>query len=79
MKFRIKEIRESKGMTQTELSEKAGITRATIWKLETGEEEVTTSRTLASIANALDVTIGELFLADKVQYTKFFKVIDHDA
>lgn len=66
MKFRIKEIRESKGMTQTELSEKAGITRATIWKLETGEEEVTTSKTLASLANALDVTIGELFLPDKV-------------
>ena len=66
MTFRIKEIRESKGMTQTELSEKAGVTRATIWKLETNDEEVTTSRTLAKIADALGVTIGELFLADKV-------------
>lgn len=66
MEFRIREIREGKGMTQTELSEKAGITRATIWKLETGEEEVTTSKTLEKIANALGVTIGELFLAPKV-------------
>lgn len=66
MEFRIKEIRESKGMTQKELSEKAGITRATIWKLETGEEEVTTSKTLLKIADALGVSIGELFLADEV-------------
>ena len=66
MDFRIKEIRESKGMTQAELVEKAGVARATIWKLETGEEEVTTSRTLAKIADALGVTIGELFLPNKV-------------
>ena len=66
MKFRIKEIRESQGMTQTELSEKSGITRTTIWKLETGAEEVTTSRTLASIARALNVPIGELFLSSEV-------------
>lgn len=66
MEFRIKEIREGKGMTQTELSEKSGVTRTTIWKLETGEEEVTTSRTLEKIAKALDVSIGELFLASEV-------------
>lgn len=62
MEFRIKEIRESKGMTQTELSKKTGITRTTIWKLETGEEEVTTSKTLEKIADALEVPIGDLFL-----------------
>ena len=66
MEFRIKEIRESKGMTQTALSEKAGITRATIWKLETGEEEVTTSRTLTKIAEALEVPVTDLFLSNKV-------------
>lgn len=66
MAFRIKEIRESKGITQTELSEKSGITRTTIWKLETGAEEVTTSRTLAKIADALNVSIADLFLSEKV-------------
>ena len=44
MDFRIKEIRESKGMKQAELVEKAGVARA----------------------NALGVTIGELFLPNKV-------------
>ena len=66
MGYRIREIRESIGMTQTELSEKSGVTRATIWKLETGDDEVTTSKTLVKIADALGVTVGELFLPQQV-------------
>ncbi len=69
MGYRIKEIRERKGMSQSELSDKAGVTRATIWKLETGENEVTTSKTLLKIADALGVTIGELFLDHEVKPT----------
>lgn len=66
MGYRIKEIRESKGISQSELSERAGVARATIWKLETGEDEVTTSKTLLKIAEVLGVTVGELFLEPKV-------------
>lgn len=66
MGYRIREIRESKGMTQAELCEKTGLSRATIWKLETGENEVTTSSTLVKIATALEVSIGELFLPVEV-------------
>ena len=64
--YRIREIRESKGMSQAELCEKSGITRATIWKLETKADEVTTSSTLLKIADALGVTVGELFLPREV-------------
>lgn len=64
--YRIREIRESIGMSQAELCEKSGITRATIWKLETGDNEVTTSKTLLKIADALGVTVGELFLPREV-------------
>ena len=66
MGYRIKEIRENLGMSQSELSEKSGITRATIWRLETGENEVTTSKTLVKIAEALGVTVADLFLAPEV-------------
>ena len=66
MGYRIREIRENIGMSQTELSEKSGVTRATIWKLETGDNEVTTSKTLVAIADALGVTVGELFLQPEV-------------
>ena len=64
--YRIREIRESIGMSQAELCEKSGITRATIWTLETGDNEVTTSKTLLKIADALGVTVGELFLPREV-------------
>lgn len=66
MGYRIRELRESRGMSQAELCEKTGLTRATIWKLETGDDEVTTSKTLLKIAEALDVNIGDLFLAKTV-------------
>lgn len=66
MGYRIKQIRESKGMTQTELAEKAGVARATIWKLETDEAAVTMTSTLQKIASALDVTLEDIFLAPSV-------------
>ena len=61
MQYRIREIRESRGISQTELADKAGVTRATIWKLETGEDEVTTTKTLLKISEALGVDAKELF------------------
>lgn len=61
MKYRIKEIREQKGMSQVELAEKSGVTRATIWKLETSDSEATTTKTLQKLARALDVDMKQLF------------------
>ena len=61
MKLRLRELRRSKGMTQEELSDKSGVTRTTIWKLETGEEEVSTTKTLLSLAKALDCNVGDFF------------------
>lgn len=64
--YRIKELRKARGMTQEDLSASTGIARATIWKLETGADSITTTKTLAKIAEALDVTISELFLPREV-------------
>lgn len=64
--YRIREIRENKGMSQTELSRLAGVARATIWKLESGGDEVTTSKTLTKIAKALDVSVAALFFDPEV-------------
>lgn len=62
MKYRIREIRESQGMPQYLLSRKSGVSRATIWKLEKKEDQITTTETLNKIADALGVEPGELFL-----------------
>ena len=61
LKYRLRELRKAKGMTQEELSDKSGITRTTIWKLETGDEEVSTTKTLLSLAKALECSVGDFF------------------
>lgn len=64
MGYRIKAVREQIGMSQVQLSKKSGISRATIWMLENGEDKITTTKTLSKLAEALNVTIDELFAPD---------------
>lgn len=59
--FRVKEERENKGMTQEELAKKAGVSRTIISGLESGTINVTTTRTLKKIAEALDKKISDIF------------------
>jgi len=63
MKYRIRELREAKGITQEELSRKSCVSRATIWALECGENKITTTKTLLKIADALGVEMEALFYA----------------
>ena len=46
MGFRIRDVRRKCLMTQEELAEKSGVSRATISGLESGSVKVTTSATL---------------------------------
>lgn len=62
MPYRIKELRRKKKMTQEELSEKSGVSRATISGLESGAITVTTTETLLKIASALDEKVSNIFL-----------------
>jgi transcriptional regulator with XRE-family HTH domain len=66
MGYRVKEVREKAGMTQEELSAKSGVSRGTIWALERNQERNTTSKTLRRIAEALGVTVDQLFFAEGV-------------
>ena len=70
MVFRVREVREAKGVTQVALSEKTGISRAALWALETGKSKAASTNTLEKIANALNVHVADLFLADDAQPTK---------
>ena len=67
VQFRIREIRERVGITQEELSAKSGVSRATIWALECGENKVTTTKTLLNLANALGVQMDDLFFSPECQ------------
>ncbi len=67
MGYKIKEAREARGMSQTELSEKSGVSRSTIWNLETNPNAETTTAVLKKIAEALDTTIAAIFFEGVVQ------------
>jgi transcriptional regulator with XRE-family HTH domain len=60
---KITEVRESKNMTQEELAEKSGVSRTIISGLESGRVSNTTTGTLKKIADALDLSVNELFFA----------------
>ncbi|WP_299448155.1 helix-turn-helix transcriptional regulator [uncultured Phascolarctobacterium sp.] len=59
MLYRLKEIRLSKRLTQEEVASKSGVARATISKIESGEEVEVKINTLESLAKALDCTVSD--------------------
>lgn len=66
MGYKIKEVRESKNMTQDELSRLSGVSRGTICALESNSVRVTTTKTLVRLAEALGTTVDEIFFTDSV-------------
>lgn len=60
---KLKEVREARGMSQVELSEASGISRATISAMENGVARNTTSKTLVALATALATTVDDLFFS----------------
>ena len=62
MSYRIKELRESAGLTQDELAQKAKVARSLIAALESGWRKETSTVTLRKLATALDVSVCEIFL-----------------
>ena len=63
MEYRIRFYREELNLSQLDLAQKAGVSRATISGLESGSITVTTTDTLIKIANALGKKVSDIFLA----------------
>jgi len=60
---RIKLLRIEKGLTQFDVATKMGIDDSSYRKIESGRTNPT-ARTLYKLAEALDVSVGQLFLED---------------
>ena len=60
---RLKEVRESRGVSQEKLAELSGISRQTISKIETDPEFNAKVDTIKRLADALDVSFHDIFLA----------------
>ena len=67
MGYRIKEVREQKGMTQEALSAASGVGRVTIALIESGATKNASGATLYKLASALGTTIDSLFFDETVQ------------
>ena len=62
MANRLQEIRESKGLTISELSRKSNVSRQTIYSLEAEEVDKANLQTLKSLAEALEVRVTDFFI-----------------
>ena len=60
MGYKIKEYRLLRKLTQGELAERAGVTRATICNIENGTQKDVKAGNLKRIAEALGVEMAEL-------------------
>jgi transcriptional regulator with XRE-family HTH domain len=56
----LKRLRKEKNLSQEELAKKADVTYSTLIKIESGNNQNPTVKTLQQIAKALDVTLDDL-------------------
>lgn len=57
IRYKIRELRESRGWTQTELAERAGVKQQTVSELELGQNN--SIKALVLVARALGVTLDQ--------------------
>ena len=61
MGYKIKEMREKRGISQEELSKLSNVSRVTISQLENNESKNASVKTLLKIAKALDAPLDAIF------------------
>lgn len=66
MGYRLKEIREEKGITQEELEKTSGVSRQTISAIENNDNYQAKTGTLIALARALGTTVDKLFFEKAV-------------
>jgi len=62
--FNLKHLRQVKGLKQSDLAAKVGLSKDTISKLEAGRQENIGMKYLTAICRELDISIEELFMED---------------
>ena len=68
---RIRELRLARGLTMNDLADAVGVDQANISRLETGKQKSFTEQSLNKIANALNVSLGELFIPSDPKNTVY--------
>ncbi len=68
MDNRVYELRKKQGLTLEQLSKKSGIGKSTINRFENGESKMLSIEKMTRLADALGVTIDELFKEKKTTH-----------
>ncbi len=66
MGYKVRELRKKKRMSQAELAEKSGVSRATIIAIEKDDNKIVSSATLVKLATALGTTVERIFFQKRV-------------
>lgn len=66
MGYRLREIREEKGITQEELEKASGVSRQTISAIENNNNYQAKTGTLIALARAMGTTVDKLFFEEAV-------------
>lgn len=66
MGYKLKEIREEKGITQEELEKASGVSRQTISAIENNDNYQAKTGTLIALAKAMGTTVDKLFFENAV-------------
>lgn len=67
MSYNLKKIREAKGLTQSELAKKSGISRITINRIENGSQKDIMVGNLNKLAVALECKVSDLICEKNLQ------------
>lgn len=65
LKCRIREVRKAKGISQSELSRRSGVTRCTINILENGKIQNPSVKNAIKISMVLETPIEELYIFEE--------------
>ncbi|MFJ8064864.1 helix-turn-helix domain-containing protein [Psychrobacillus sp. NPDC096426] len=71
LKFKLKAIRESKGISRYRLSRIAGVNESTIQMIENSDDPNPTFKVMCKIADALEVSLDELRRNEDESITNF--------
>lgn len=63
---KLERMRRQCGLSKSDLAIKSGVSRLTIWKIETGHPQRYQARTLRKIADALGCEASDIFNLEKM-------------
>ena len=71
---KIKALREARGMSLQELSQKSGITASYLFRLESGQKDNPSDKTLSSLSKVLEEDLTFTRKSEAIQIEEFVKL-----